>query len=475
MRKSILVLPLLALAACTAGPDYRGPASAGAVSLPERFARATDIAGAETPAVAEWWKAMGDQVLDDLEEQALSGNADIGVAQARIRQARAMLRAERANTAPSVNAQALYAHATLPGIDLSSSDSSSDGGNSGNQSLNFYNLAFDASWEVDLWGGNRRGTEAARAQVDAAEADLADVQVALAAETAQAYVSLRDRQQRLVLGNQKFERQRQMLSLTEQRRAAGTATALDVEQQREQLERTKAGLLPLTADRDSYLNALAVLVGKAPGALDDLLAAPGAIPLPPATVPMPDPAAMVRRRPDIRAAERRYAAATAKIGVAEAQRFPTLSFMGLIGIGGTHPDDVLDSGNLAAIALPQLSWNFLDFGRNAARVEQARGKQDEAAAQYRASVLQALQDCEDSLTRYGSSRRAVESAKRSLASAQRTYALMQQRFTARTATRIALLDAESRQIAGAEALTQASAEMTARFIALQKAIGLGWK
>jgi outer membrane protein TolC len=265
------------------------------------------------------------------------------------------------------------------------------------------------------------------------------------------------------------------VELTRQRVTQGTASALDLEQQGNVLEQSEAGLLPLSAERDAYLNALAVLTGQAPGALDALLATPGAVPLPPASVAVGDPAALLKRRPDIRAAERQYAAATAKIGVAQAARFPSLSFMGLIGIGGTNPGDVFDFDKLAAIAMPRLSWNFLDFGRNAARVGQAEAARDEAAAQYRQAVLNALRDGEDALSRFGARRQSVASIARSKASADRSAALIRQRYQSGTVTRAQLLDAERQSIAAAQSLSQEKAAMTADYIALQKALGLGWE
>lgn len=481
MRSSIFILPLACLAGCTVGPDYQGTASAGAVAAPERFARAQPDLAVQAPAAAQWWTALGDPVLDTLETQALAASPNVALAQARLRQARASLRSERANAAPNANVQSIYLHAKVPGVNLGQGESGSESGGetqdggSDSQSLDFYNLGFDASWEVDLWGGKRRGTEAARAQLDAAQANLADSQVSLTAEVAQAYVNLRDRQQRLALAQDATGRQRDLLTLVTQARTQGTASELDLEKQRDQLEQALAAVLPLEAERDAYLNALAVLVGQAPGALDPVLAAQAPVPLPPASVTVGDPAALIQRRPDVRAAERQYAAATAKIGVAEAARFPSLSFMGLIGIGGTHPGDLLDTDNLSAIAVPRLSWNFLDFGRNAAQVERAKGVQDEAAAQYRAAVLKALQDCEDALARYGAQRQAVQSAARSLASADHTQALVLQRFQAGVSTRNELLQAQARRIASAQTLTQANAVMTADFVALQKALGLGWQ
>jgi NodT family efflux transporter outer membrane factor (OMF) lipoprotein len=470
MRVLPLALPLLALAACSVGPNYKGPETAGAVKPGATFVRA-DSNVAPAPTVARWWTTMGDPVLDALEARALAASPTIAVAEARLKQARSSLRSERANQLPNINASAIYAHAKVPGVNLNSDDN----GNGGSGSLSLYNLGFDASWEVDLWGGKRRGVEAARAQADAAAANVADAQVSLTAEIARTYVSLRDRQQRIRLAEDAVARQRDLLTLTRQRQAQGTASLLDVEQRQAELEQGEGAILPLRADRDGYLNALATLAGEAPGALDAMLATPGAIPLPPASVPVGDPATLLQHRPDIRSAERQLAAATAKIGVAEAARFPTISFMGLIGIGGTSIGDVVDPDKIAAIGLPRLSWNILDFGRNAARVGQAEGTRDEAAAQYRQAVLTALRDSEDALARFGASRQSVASAARSSASAERTAALMREKFAGGTATRLQMLDAERQAIAAAQTQAQATATMTADFIALQKALGLGWE
>ncbi|MGC6327885.1 efflux transporter outer membrane subunit [Rhizorhabdus sp. FW153] len=479
MRTLLLSFPLVALAACTMGPDYAGPVGARALQPPPAFVRAPSEARVEAPAVADWWTQFSDPVLDALEAKALAANPNVAIAQASLRQARSALRLEKANAAPNANLQAIYAHASLPGVDLGSSDGSgegnADGGGGGTEALNFYNLGFDASWEVDLWGGRRRSVEAAGAQLEAAEASVADAQVSLTAEVAQAYANLRDRQQRIRLGEEAAARQGDLVALVRQRRERGAASDLDVEQQADQLEQLQASLLPLQAERDAYLNALAVLIGEAPGSVDQLLATPAAIPLPSAGTAIGDPSALLKRRPDVRAAERQYAAATAKIGVAEAARFPSVSFAGVLGIGGTRPEDVVDLDKLATIALPRLSWNILDFGRNAARVEQAKGGQDEAAARYRGAVLKALQDGEDALSRYGARLRASASLRRSLASARRVEALARQRFEAGTGSKIELLQAERSRLSAEQSLSQADGALSADFAGLQKALGLGWR
>ncbi|MFZ3482393.1 efflux transporter outer membrane subunit [Sphingomonas sp. 3-13AW] len=472
-------LPLLALtlplAACTLGPDYAGPPAAPSSVPAGGFARAGSGVQDTAPAAANWWTSLNDPRLDVLQQRALAANPSIAVAQARVRRARSALRLERANRLPNGSASGSYLHAELPGVDLGSlTDDSGGESGGGGSGLDFFNLGFDASWEADLFGRQRRTVEAARAAAEGAEANLADAQVQLTAEVAQAYVALRDRQARIALSQRSSEMQRRILQLTEQRYAQGTVSALDVERLRLQVENTDAELVPLNAEVASYLNALAVLVGEAPGALDAELQAPAPIPLVPAQVRVGDPAALLQRRPDIRAAERQLASRTARIGVAEAARFPTLSLQGLIGLGGTSVADVVDPDNLVALATPMLRWNFLDFGRGRARVEQTQGERDEAEAQYRQAVLSALRDAEDALARFGGRRQTLVSLVRAKASADRASALMQQRYQAGTATLIDTLDVERQRVAAEQQLSMATAGLTTDYIALQKALGLGW-
>ncbi|MCU6452600.1 efflux transporter outer membrane subunit [Sphingomonas sp. A2-49] len=473
-------LPLLSLAlilgACTVGPNYAGPpATLSGKPGQTGFVRGGPTASPAAPGVACWWTQLGDPTLDDLETRALAANPDIAVAEARLRQARASLRLERANQAPSANASATYLHARVPGIDLGGSSGSGSATNSSNgaSAVDFYNLGFDASWEVDLFGGRRRSVEAARAQAQAAEANVADAQVSLTAEVAQAYVNLRDRQRRIALSRQSAQMQQRMLALTQQRLDRGAASALDVERLRGQVETTNGQIVPLQAEMEGYVDALAVLTGQEPGALDALLATTAPVPLPPAGVAVGDPAALLQRRPDIRAAERTLAQRTAQVGVADAARFPRLNILGLIGLGGTQLSDI-SPDKLVALAAPMLQWNFLDFGRNRARIEQAEGQRDEAEAQYRAAVLSALKDAEGALSRFGHRRETVASLMRSKASADRAAVLMQQRFGAGTATLIDSLDAERSRVAADQNLSSGIASLTGDYVSLQKALGLGW-
>ena len=475
LRLTPLALATCLLAGCTTvGRDYQGPPA-----TPQAAAFARGDHGGDYPGgvvLAHWWKALNDPTLDALVDRALAANPDIAGARARLRQARASLRGEQVKRLPSGTATALAAHARLPPV----------GGGSGAEdsvtipsSLNLYSVGFDASWEIDLFGGQRRATEAAGAVAEAAAAKLADAQLTLVAEVAQAYVNLRATQAQMALSHFAIARQQGMLDLTARRVDGGTASQLDLVRLQNQLESTRADAEPLVSQLDSYRDELAVLVGQAPGTLDGELGAPAtnaaAVPLPPAQVAVGDPTAMLQRRPDIRAAERTLAARNAQIGQAEAARFPSLKLFGLIGIGGTSPGDLTHLDDFSAIVAPQLSWNVLDFGRVAANIEQAEGVHDEAEAQYRSTVLAALRDAEDALSRFRQRRTTVATIARLKAGADRAAQLTAARQQAGTASMIDVLDTERQQYTAEQNLAQAQAALTGDFIALHKALGLGFE
>ncbi|TFI57127.1 efflux transporter outer membrane subunit [Sphingomonas parva] len=476
------VLAPLLLGGCVVGPDYSGPPELGRSSPESTFVRRAPGATSTEPAIAAWWTTLQDPVLDELERRALASNPSLEAAQARVRQARASVRQERANRLPAAGAQATSVFADLPGIDLQSNQGSGtptpsppasteeDAGTS----LQFYNLGLNANWEIDLAGGQVRRVEAANALAAAAAYNAADAQVQLTAELAQAYVNVRDRQQRATALRQGLELQRRQLELSEQRFRRGTVPAFTVGQANRALQATTSDLAAVEAEIEIYLNALAVLAGEAPGSLDPLLAPPRDIPLPPESVAIGDPSSLLRRRPDIRAAERNLAAATARIGVAQAARFPKISFMGILGIGGTSIGDLVDLGNISKIAVPQLQWGLLDFGRTSAAIAQTRAGRDEAEAQYRQVVLSALQDAETSLSRFAQQRRTVAALAEISRSAEQSAALMRQRYQRGVISLGDSLEAERQRLLAEANLRSATAALTASYVAIQKSLGLGW-
>ena len=462
-NRSAIAFILLLATACTVGPDYRGPQEA-APPPPPNFVRGSADSTAVDGA-SPWWTSLGDPVLNQLIERALSGNPRLDAAAARIRQARATLRQRRAEELPTINGSAIYAKARLPG-------QSEDGGAT---TLDLYNLGFDASWELDLFGGSRRAVEASRADVAASEASLEDARVSLSAEVAQSYVDLRDRQQRLALGTEALAFQDEEVALTRQRFERGTIARGDLLQRESDRDGARARLAPMRAEIDALKDKLAVLTGGAPGSLDSLLDAPRPLPLPPAQVAVGDPAALLQRRPDIRAAERKLAAQTARIGVAEAARFPHISFLGLIGLGGSSPEDLVDLDKFTVAAVPRISWSFLDFGKARARINAAEAQRDEAAADYRAAVLGALQDAEGSLARFQRQRESLADLVRAEQQGKAAAELARQRSEAGTISRIHYLESRRSLLNASQARVQAAAALTSSFISVEKALGLGWQ
>lgn len=462
---------MLLLTGCTTvGPDYKGaPAIAAEALQQSRFKRDDPSADAVAPVAAQWWRALGDATLDALVEQALTQSPTLQAAEARLRSARAAFNAQEANGRPTGSASALGAGVWQgPGTDHESS-------------LHLYSVGFDATWEVDLFGGTRRAVESASAQAQAVQADLADAQVSLTAEVASTYVGLRAQQGRQALLRDTATFDAQALALVLQRRDQGVATVDDVEQRAQQAEATQSSLADVAAEIAASLDRLALLTGQAPGALDEQLAAvmPTTSALPvlpraPDRVAIGDPASLLQRRPDIRAAERRLAGRNAQIGQEKAKYFPKLSLLGNIGVAGTDPGKLLRTDKLALAAVPYLSWNFLDFGRTAAAVRDAEAGRDEAVANYKAAVLGALQDANTSLARFGRQRQSVQHLLAQQGSTERTLELTRQRRQAGAASQIDLLDAQRRDTEARLKALDGESALLKDFVALQKSLGLGW-
>ncbi|GAB7522802.1 efflux transporter outer membrane subunit [Paraburkholderia sp. 2C] len=475
---SVLVLP-----GCTVGPDYRGaPAVAQDSTSSKTFVRASNSGTIMMPAPPnQWWLAFNDPQLNELIEAAFAHSPDVHIAQARLRESRAQLDQQHANELPKLSANAAALRAREP--DLSAFTNGNNGGNGNNSNtsssgrgpLQLYTAGFDASWEIDLFGGTRRAIEAASTNAQAVDADLADTQVSLAAEVARTYIELRDEQTRLELAQRQAQTEQKILTLTQQRRARGTAADVDVERLTTQVENTRATLSPLDAQVTDSLDRLAVLTGRAPGALDEQLAAARPLPALPETVAIGDPSAMLQQRPDIRAAERRLASSNAEIGEHVADFFPKVTLLGDIGFSASDPGHLIRKSNFSWVAVPYLQWNVFDFGRTLGSVHAAEASRDEAEAQYTKTVLEALQDANSSLSRYGHQREHVVTLQKVEASATHSAVLMRQRYTAGVSTLIDLLDTQRQEFSAQQNVVAGQAELLKDFVALQKSLGLGWQ
>jgi NodT family efflux transporter outer membrane factor (OMF) lipoprotein len=438
------------------------------MNTPGNFVRAASAPVSSAVPDTRWWTQLNDQELNELIDRALKASPSIDVAAARLRAARSALSQERAKELPNTGASAAFAraHGLTSAIGASSSNGTND--------TDIYVIGFDATWEVDLFGAHRRAVEGAAASLDASRANLRDVYVSLSSEVAQAYIQLRDAQQRVTLTERNSEIERQLLDLTKRRRAAGTASDLDVARLTNQVDTTQATLGPLQTTVVVQMDRLALLTGNTPGTLDQELTAPAAVPLPPEAIPIGDPAGMIRRRPDIAAAERKLAQQTATIGQDMAALFPKLTLLGDVGFAAPRPSGLFEASSFTWVAAPLLQWSPFDFGRNKAKIQMARDNRDEAEADYRRTVLAALQDAESSLNRYGRQRNTVGDYAKARTSAEQVYALTEVRMRNGVASTTDLLDADSRRVQAQLNYQQAMAEMSTDFVAMQKSLGLGW-
>ncbi|CAE6733186.1 Outer membrane protein OprM [Paraburkholderia aspalathi] len=467
------VVLLSALSGCTVGPDYHGaPPVAQDARSSATFVRAPAAGTTATPAPNQWWLAFNDPQLNDLIAAAFAHSPDVHIAQARLRESRSQLQKQRANELPKISGDAAALRMRSPDLSSLSSGSSTS---SGRGPLQLYTAGFDATWEIDLFGGTRRAIEAASADAEAVDADLADTQVSLAAEVAQVYIELRDQQTRLELARRQAETEQKMLTLTQQRRERGTAADLDVERLSTQVENTRATLIPLDAQLTDSLDRLAVLTGREPGALDQQLAGTRPLPALPGTVAIGDPSAMLQQRPDIRAAERRLASSNAQIGEHIADFFPKVTLLGDIGFSAGDPGHLVRKNNFSWITAPYLQWNAFDFGRTLGSVHAAEASRDEAEARYTKAVLGALQDANSSLSRYGHQRDHVVTLQKVETSASHSATLMRQRYSAGVATLIDLLDTQREEFTAQQNVVAGQAELLKDFVSLQKSLGIGWQ
>jgi NodT family efflux transporter outer membrane factor (OMF) lipoprotein len=441
------------LSGCAAGPPYH-PKSADALGVPEHYtAPAND---AQPQELATWWNALDDAELSSLVDRALKANLDLAQAVARLRQARASLIAARADFFPSVSGQASAGR----NLDNRLKDTSS------------FSAGANASWAVDLFGGTRRSVEASRADLQAAGYSLASVQTAVIAEVATNYVDLRAAQARLGIARDVLLTQQENYQIAGWRVQAGLVSSLDVEQARTQLAQTRATIPTLEQAVAGAQNRLAVLTGVAPGALADELGMVGPIPVGPIEIAAGIPADTLRKRPDVRASERTLAAATARIGVAQAQLFPALNLSGNVGTSALslgRLGDVVTGGVFAT-----LSQLIFDGGRRLASIRSARASAEGAFAAYRQTVLTALEDVENGLVALKSARDREGSLAEAFEAANNAAILARSQYRAGLTDFQTLLDAERQLLSARDGLASAKADEANAIVQLYLALGGGW-
>ncbi|MDR3534629.1 MAG: efflux transporter outer membrane subunit [Rhodopila sp.] len=487
------VVGATALTGCTVGPDFKRPDWAWPTSWfsgPKETVKPTasiPVAGTVDP---DWWTIFDDPALTRLEERVAAENLDVKIAEARLTESRAQLGVARSSLFPTLNANASYAReqasnnglfAVVPSAAGSTGASgaygSSTGGIQGHglQPFDLWQGGFDASWEVDLWGGVRRSVESAAASVEAANETKRATLLSSLAEVARDYIQLRGAQAQLNIARENVGTARQSLSLTQQRAAGGVTTDLDVANASAQLRTTLAEIPSLEQQEAQLINALSLLLGQPPNALRaDLKTAKPVPPVPP-RVPVGVPSELARRRPDIRQAEAQLHAATADIGVAQANFYPSLNLNGSFGLQSLQFSNVFNINSKQYAVGPGLTIPIFQGGQLRSTLELREAQQQEAAVTFQKTVLQAWHDVDNALTAYQSEQGRRDELIQAVAQNRRALVLAQSRYQQGVADFLAVLDTERSLLQTEQQLAQSTTAVSSNLVALYKALGGGWE
>jgi len=453
------------LAGCAVGPDYQAPRPNVAKSFASLETGQASVATARSADLSRWWLSFKDPVLDALVDRALESSLDLKAAASRVREARALRGVAQGALLPEVDGSGSYnrvrysQNAPLP----------SDG-----KPFNLYQAGFDASWEIDVFGGARRSVEAAQAEEEASVENLRDVRVTLLAEVARNYVELRGFQTQLAIARQNVEAQQKTFELTKARRDAGRATDFDVARAEAQVSTTASAIPVFESALRLSIHRLGVLLGREPGALSAELSTPRPIPAAPSEIPVGLPTELLRRRPDLRRSERELAASTARIGLATADLYPHFFLTGAYGLQSVGASDFATASSRMWSVGPQIQWALFQGGRIRANIEAHSARQERAAIQFEQSLLEALRDVEDALVLHAREQARRGKLAQAVAAEERAAQLADQRYAQGLVDFLNVLDAERQLYSAQDALVQSEREVATHSIALYKAVGGGW-
>lgn len=450
------------LVACAVGPSYEQPQT----RVAESFAALDTQTYSQEATLEQFWTQFGDPTLDQLVTDALTANHDLRVALARFREARAARGEARLDLAPTVTASGGYTKQHLARLQRIGSATADNEG---------YDAGFDAFWELDFFGRIRRGVEASNAELGRAEANLRDAQTIVIAEIARSYFELRGQQSQLGVARRNVDNQTTTLKLTTARLDAGRGTELDTSRAQAQLSATRATIAPLEAAVARSIHRLSVLAGREPTSLAAALTPVQDLPALPQIVAVGNPADLLRRRPDIRAAERTLAASTARIGVAIADYFPKVTFVGGVGSTADRAAALGEQGTGTRLIAPAISWAALDLGRVRARVAVARASSDASLALYEQTVLRALEESENALVTHARSREQLEELTQAERASRTAAELARVRYDGGMVDFLEVLDAERTLLTAEDARAQSRTATATSLVAVYKALGGGWQ
>jgi multidrug efflux system outer membrane protein len=460
----LLLLSCLFLNACAVGPDYQQPQS----PVPDSFANGTHAEFSTDNIEVGWWKLFNDQQLIELINQTVVHNYQIQAARANLSEARALYLETGLNLLPQISSHANYNN-------LDRSLSALNGRSFAPRPLDLYNTGFDATWEADFFGRIRRNVEASNDEVETQEASLRDIGVSLIAEVARNYFQLRGLQRQLEVAEKNAENQAETLALTRVKLDNGRGTELDTSRALAQLETTRATIPSLKTAVFQAIHRLSVLSGQVPSALNDKLSPPQKLPPAPESIQIGSPEQLLKRRPDIRMAERLLAAATARIGVATADFFPRVMFVGNMSIEASTLANITGPGSNTYAFGPRISWAFLDLGRVYARVKAAGAREEASLANYQQTVLNALEETENALVAYNQERIRRSALATAAHASEKANQLAHLRYQAGVADFLTVLDTELRLLQDQSELAQSETAVATALTAVYKALGGGWE
>jgi outer membrane protein, multidrug efflux system len=450
-----LLASLLCLSGCAVGPRYKVP-------QPEavKYHSADPQLLTDAPFDARWWKQFDDPVLDSLMEKSLAANTTIRIARARLAESRAVYDERKFDRYPTVPAGATYNYAKEQ-IPPFFNDP---------VTVNTFRSGFDASWEIDLFGRVRHGVAAARSDNQAVEADLHDTEVSVVAELARNYFELRGAQWRLAVAARSLKNQRETLRLTQLRRDAGVGEEQDVASAAARVAAIDSTLPLLEFETKRAEYRLSVLTGTRPGELSADLSPRVYAPID-KSLPIGNPAELLRRRPDVRAAERRLSAATERQGVAIAQLFPEVSVSAFVGFLAGRGSLFFTTRSFASTATPGVSWSAFDLGRARARVRASSAVTDQALVSYEETVLGALEETENSFSNYHAQQERLVKLNTQAQESKRAADIARFRYREGVIDFLTLLDAERTQLQAEDAVAESEKDVYVAVIAFYKALG----
>jgi len=458
-----------ALAGCAVTPDYHPPTA----DVPARWNEAPESSVPGALATSPWWRTFNDSELDSLIERALRANLDLQLAEARLREARARRGTAAASQWPSINAKASAARErdsrNAPNPVLVQPDGQVE---PPGQPENLFQAGFDATWELDLFGGTRRSIEAAQADLEATAYDRDAILLTLLAEVSRNYIKLRGVQEQIRIARESLVAQQDMLTLVRARYVAGMATDLDVARAEVQIQQTASQLPALDTSSKTAVHRLSVLLGQPPGALAHELVAGRPIHAP--SPPLGLPSDLLRQRPDIRSAERHLAAASAREGVATTNLYPKFSLLGTVGLASVAAGDFFNSASTLWSVGPSMTWPIFQGGRIVATIKVRDAQQQEALIEYRRAILSGVEDVENAITAYLHEQAQQATLAKAVASEQRAVEYARERYVGGLSDFRDVLDAQRSLFLSQSELARHDTAVSLDLVALYKALGGGW-